>query len=435
MSNLVRQLRVLRHGDFRYLWLAQSASVIGDRIVTVALALFVIELTGSATDLGFVLAAASLPLVAFLLLGGVWADRLPRQRVMVVTDLARFALHALLATLIFTGAVAIWQLIVIEALFGSAEAFFRPAANGLLPQTVPEEEIQQANGLSTLSNNIGEFAGPALATALVLGLGAGWAFALDAATFLISAALLWRVRPRRREATALQLGATPAPATPAPETATASATAAPHSGEPAGVWSEIRDGYREVRSRSWVWATLAAFCAALFTGLAPWFVLGPVVAREQYGEIGVYGLVSAVLGIGTIIGALIGIGWRPRFPMRAAMLAILLWPAVAVLYAAGVTLYLVTPAMLLGGAGIALFDVWWMTALAERIPPEKLSRVSSYDWMVSLALLPLGYVLAGPLASALGAVEVLLGGSVLAAIALALGLLPRQTRMLERFAA
>jgi len=207
------------------------------------------------------------------------------------------------------------------------------------------------------------------------------------------------------------------------------------SSEPVGVWSEIRDGYREVRSRSWVWATLAAFCAALFTGLAPWFVLGPVVAREQYGEIGVYGLVSAVLGIGTIIGSLLGIGWRPRFPMRAAMLAILLWPAVAVLYAAGVTLYVVTPAMLLGGAGIALFDVWWMTALAERIPPDKLSRVSSYDWMVSLALLPLGYVLAGPLAGALGAVEVLLGGSVLAAIALALGLLPRQTRMLKRFAA
>jgi MFS family permease len=442
MSNLVRQLRVLRHRDFRYLWLAQSASVIGDCIVIVALALFVIELTGSATDLGFVLAAASLPLVAFLLLGGVWADRLPRHRVMVVTDLVRFALHALLATLIFTDTVAIWQLIVIEALFGSAEAFFRPAANGLLPQTVPEEEIQQANGLSTLSNNIGEFAGPALATALVLGLGAGWAFALDAATFLISAALLSRVRPRRRETTARQLATSPAPAatapapgTPAPATATGVAEGMVHSSEPIGVWSEIRDGYREVRSRSWVWATLAAFCAALFTGLAPWFVLGPVVAREQYGEIGVYGLVSAVLGIGTIIGSLLGIGWRPRFPMRAAMLAILLWPAVAVLYAAGVTLYLVTPAMLLGGAGIALFDVWWMTALAERIPPDKLSRVSSYDWMVSLALLPLGYVLAGPLAGALGAVEVLLGGSVLAAIALALGLLPRQTRMLERFAA
>ncbi len=411
MSNLAAQLRVLRHRDFRYLWLAQSASVIGDCIVVVALALFVIELTGDATDLGLVFAAASLPLVAFLLLGGVWADRLPRHRVMIVTDLVRFALHALLAALIFTGSVRIWHLVVIEALFGAAEAFFRPAANGLLPQTVPENEIQQANGLSTLSNNIGEFAGPAIATALVLGLGAGWAFALDAATFLLSAALLTRVRPRRRAVAAVARKAT------------------------ASVWVEVREGYREVRSRSWVWATLAAFCAALFTGLAPWFVLGPVVARAQYGDIGVYGLVSTALGLGTIAGSLLGIGWRPRFPMRAAMLAILLWPAAAILYAAGVTLWVVMPAVLVGGAGIALFDVWWLTALAERIPADKLSRVSSYDWMVSLALLPLGYVLAGPLAHALGAVEILLGGSALAGVALALGLLPRETRLLERLSA
>ncbi len=420
MSIIAQQLRVLRHRDFRYLWLAQSSSVIGDCIVIVALALFVIELTGDATDLGLVLAASSLPLVAFLLLGGVWADRLPRHRVMVVTDLVRFTLHALLAVLIFSGAVRIWQLIAIEALFGTAEAFFRPAANGLLPQTVPESEIQQAQGLSALSNNIGEFAGPALATALVLGLGAGWAFALDAATFLLSAALLSRVRPRRREIAPSPL-VEPAPGLP-PEGAPA----------PAGVWADVRDGFREVRSRDWVWATLASFCVALFTGLAPWFVLGPLVAREQYGEIGVYGIVSAVLGIGTIAGSLLGIGWRPRFPMRAAMLAIILWPAAAVLYAVGATLWLVVPAMLIGGGGIALFDVWWTTALAERIPADKLSRVSSYDWMVSLALLPLGYVLAGPLASTLGSVDVLIGGSALAAIALALGLLPRQTRMLER---
>jgi Transmembrane secretion effector len=430
MSNIAQQLRVLRHRDFRYLWLAQSSSVIGDCIVIVALALFVIELTGDATDLGLVLAASSLPLVAFLLLGGVWADRLPRHRVMVVTDLVRFTLHALLAVLIFTGAVRIWQLIAIEALFGTAEAFFRPAANGLLPQTVPEQEIQQAQGLSSLSNNIGEFAGPALATALVLGLGAGWAFALDAATFLLSAALLSRIRPRRRKVVAsLDRLATGAAAA---EPSLLGAAAVEPSA-PVGVWADIRDGFREVRSRDWVWATLAAFCVALFTGLAPWFVLGPLVAREQYGDIGIYGVVSAVLGVGTIAGSLLGIGWRPRFPMRAAMLAIILWPAAAVLYAFGVTLFVVVPAMLIGGGGIALFDVWWTTALAERIPADKLSRVSSYDWMVSLALLPLGYVLAGPLASALGSVDVLIGGSVLAAIALALGLLPRETRMLKRF--
>jgi MFS family permease len=408
MTRLAEIRRVLRHRNFRFLWVAQSASVTGDNIVLVALALFVISRHGSASELGLVLAAQSLPLIAFLLFGGVWADRLPRQRVMIVTDIVRFGLHGLLAALIFAGSVRIWQVVLIEVLFGSAEAFFRPAANGLLPQTVPEADIQPATAVTTLSNNVAEFAGPALATALVLGAGAGWAFAIDAGTFLLSAAFLARVRPRERGARR------------------------PEERAPMSVWAEIRDGAREVRAHTWVWATLASFCVALFCGLAPWYVLGPLVAREQYGHLGVFGLLEAAFGIGTIVGAIVGVGWRPRHPMRLAMLAMLLWPAADILYASGVTLVIVVPAIVVAGCGLSLFDIWWLTALAERIPPEKLSRVTSYDWMVSLGLLPLGFVLAGPLAEALGSVEVLIGGSVLALIAFALGLLPRQTRMLER---
>jgi MFS family permease len=415
MTGLSEIRRVLAHRDFRYLWLAQSSSVIGDYLVVVALALFVIARTGSATDLGFVLAAQALPLIGFLLIGGVWADRLPRHRVMIATDLVRFALHGLLAVLIFAGNVPIWQLVVIEVGFGTAEAFFRPAADGLLPQTVPEEDIQPARALTAMSNNIAEFAGPALATALVLGAGAGWAFALDAVTFLASAAFLTRVRPRPRGA------AIPAPSQPA--------------GEPArklGLWAEIRAGSYEVRARTWVWATLFSFCAALFFGLAPWFVLGPLIARGQYGHVSVYGILEATIGLGTIVGALVGIGWRPRFPMRAAMLAITAWPVAAILYASGVTLFVVLPVTLIAGTGIAVFDILWTTALAERIPPASLSRVSSYDWMISGGLLPLGYALAGPLAEALGPVDVMIGGSCLALVAFAAGLAPRETRMLER---
>ncbi len=408
MANLGEIRRVLRHREFRMLWLAQSASVIGDNIVLVALALFVIERTDSPTDLGLVLAAQALPLVAFLLIGGVWADRLPRHRVMVATDLVRFALHALLAALIFAGHVAIWQLIAIEMLFGSAEAFFRPAANGLLPQTVPEADIQPATAVSTISNNLAEFAGPALATALVLGIGAGWAFALDAATFLISAAFLSRVRPRARGEVRKDGERRPS------------------------VWASIREGAREVRSRAWVWATLASFCVALFCSLASWFVLGPIVAREQYGHISVYGVIESAFGFGTVIGALTGVSWRPRYPMRLGMLATLLWPLDAILFATGTTLVVVVPASVLAGAAWALFDVWWLTALAERIPPRALSRVTSFDWMVSLGLLPLGYAVMGPLAGQLGAVNVLLGGATIGAVAFALGLLPRETRMLER---
>jgi hypothetical protein len=425
MRNLGEIRRVLGHRDFRFLWMAQSTSVLGDNIVLVALALFVIGLTGSATDLGLVLAAYALALVAFLLVGGVWADRVPRHRLMMATDLARFALHGLLAGLILSGSVRIWQVVAIEALFGGAEAFSRPAANGLLPQTVPEADIQPATAITGMSANVAEFVGPALATALVLGAGAGWAFALDAATFLCSAALLAQVRPRAR-----------APAEespPAGEPVGASAltgTGERASGE--GLWAGIRAGSREVRSRTWVWATLVSFCVALFCGLAPWFVLGPLVARQQYGHVSVYGLVEAALGFGTILGSLTGVVWRPRYPMRLAMLAILLWPAAAILYASGVTLALVLPATVIAGSGIALFDVWWLTALAERIPPGSLSRVSSYDWMVSYGLMPFGYILAGPLASALGPVAVMIAGSALACLAFALGLLPRETRMLER---
>jgi MFS family permease len=415
MTSFAEIRRVLRHREFRFLWLAQSSSVIGDYLVLVALALFVIGQTGSASDLGLVLAAKALPLVGFLLVGGVWADRLPRHRVMMAADLIRFALHGLLAVLIFAGAVPIWQLIAIEMLYGSAEAFFRPAADGLLPQTVPEQDIQQARAITAMSNNLAEFAGPALATALVLGAGAGWAFALDAATFLLSAAFLSRVRPRRRGATI-----------------TTEAGEAPAAIARGTMWSEIRAGSREVRSRPWVWATLLSFCAALFFALAPWFVLGPIIARGQYGHVSVYGFLEATVGLGTILGALAGVGWRPRFPMRTAMLAIMAWPVAAILYASGTTLFVVLPVTLLAGSGIAVFDILWTTALAERIPPGRLSRVSSFDWMISGALLPLGYAIAGPLGSVLGVVPVMIGGSILALVAFLLGLLPRDTRMLER---
>ena len=407
MLRLPELLRVLRHRDFRLLWLGQAASVVGDNIVTVALALFIVDLTGNATDLGFVLGAYSLPLIAFLLVGGVIADRLPRHRVVVATDLVRFVLHALLAILIVTGAVRIWHIVVIGMLFGTAEAFFRPAATALLPQTVPEDGIQEANAVMSTTNNLAEFAGPVLATALVLGVSPAAAFGLDALTFLVSAALLVRVRPRSRAV------ATTAEATP-------------------DLWREFRAGFHEVRSRVWIWATLAAFCVALFFVLAPWFVLGPIVAREAYDSLAIYGVLSAVFGAGMVAGALAGIRWRPQHPMRQAMRCILLFPLAIGLFAAGLPLLAVVPAFAVAGAGVALFDVWWLTALAERVPPDKLSRVTSYDWMVSLALLPLGYVLAGPAADWLGATHVLLGGSAIAFLALALGQLPRETRMLAR---
>jgi MFS family permease len=194
-------LAALRSRDFRLLWVSQSVSVLGDALVIVAIGLFVTRLTDRAADVAVVLTAYAAPLVVFVLIGGVVADRLPRQTVMVVSDLARAALHGVLAVLIATGTVRIWQMVVIGLLYGTAEAFFRPAYSGLIPQTVSsDEDIQGAQALGGLSAELANFASPALATALVLGVGGGWAFGLDAATFLFSAALLARVhaRPPRR---------------------------------------------------------------------------------------------------------------------------------------------------------------------------------------------------------------------------------------------
>jgi MFS family permease len=397
-------LQVLRHRPFRNLFLGQAASTIGDRIVFVALALYVTDI-GSPTDVGLVLAAHALPLVAFVLIGGVWADRLPRTKVMISTDFVRFALHALLAALIFTGEVEIWHIVVIEALFGTAEAFFKPALTGLVPQTVPEDEIQPARAATGALETVAEFAGPALATALVLGLGAGWAFALDALTFLVSAYFLMRVKARDRG-----------------ERVT---TAQP-------VLEDLREGWAAVKARAWVWSIVLVFSISLLLSFAPFTTLGPTVAEEGYDNAGVFGVLSAALGAGTIVGAVIGFRWRPLHPMRMGTILVLAWPAATLLFALFLPLWLVVTAFALSGVGLALFDIWWHTAMAERVPPHLLSRVSAYDWMGSLALLPIGYLISGPLGEALGGQEVLAVGAAVSIGVLASALLVRETWTLRR---
>jgi MFS family permease len=399
------RLRVLRHHDFRNLWFAQTTSAMGDSVVVVALALFVTDLTDNPTEVGIVLAAQLLPLVSFLLIGGVWADRLPRAKVIMTADVARALLHGLLALLIFTDAVEIWQIVVIEACFGTAQAFFEPAYTGLVPRTVPPHELQDAQALASLTFNTAELTGPAIATALVLGVGAGWAFLLDAATFAASAVLLTRVR---------MSDSPPAPS------------------ERRTVLAELAEGFREVRTRAWLWVTVLVFALAVPVGYAPLYVLGPTVAEETYNSSAVFGVVTASYGAGALVGALTGLRWRPRHPMRSAFLVIAVWPVMLVAFATGVTLVLVVPLAVGTGIGFALFEVFWNTTMAEQIPPDALSRASAWEWMGSLVLLPVGYLAAGPLADATSTDAVLVGGAVLTAAVLALGLLPRETRMLRR---
>jgi MFS family permease len=395
-------LRVLRHPDFRYLFVSQAASSVGDQVVIVALALYITQRTGSATDLGLVLAAQTLSLVALLLFGGVWADRLARNRIMVYADLVRAALHGLLAVLILAGGASVPAMIAIEFCFGGAHAFFQPAYTGLMTQITPEYEIQDARALTELSNNAAFLIGPALGAALVLGIGAGEAFALDALTFVFSAALMVRVRPRLR-------GDAP---------------------EPAPVLHELRAGYREVSSRPWVWVTIAAFTGAVLTVYAQWYALAPLIARNVYGSVGLFGVIESVAGAGAVIGALLALAWRPRRPLLVGLAMILAWPIQDIVFALGAPLAAVLVCALATGFGWSMMGVFWETSLAHHIPPHALSRVSSYDWMGSLALLPAGFAIAGPLAAAFGARTVLGVGSAIGLLLLLIALAPRSTREL-----
>ena len=381
-------LRVLRHRDFRLLWLSQAGSTLGDRLVLVALALYVNQI-GTPTDVGIVLAAGTIPFVALLLIGGVWADRLPRHLVMVVTDLVRGALHAVLAVLIFTDTAEVWQVAALEAVFGAANAFFRPAYQGLVPQTVPDDLIQDANALNLMTFNVASFLGPALATALVLTVGAGTAFALDAATFVASAALLLRVRPRERGAR----------------------------GERSTLLAEVAEGWHEVRSRPWVGLIVGVFSFGLLVAFAPFVSLGPAIADDVYGEAGVFGVISAMWGAGAILGSLIALRWRPERPLLAGMLTVIPWGFNYLAFVAGLPLPALAPFSIASGAGISLFAIWWETALAANIPPHALSRVSSFDWMGSLGLTPIGFLAAGPVAEAIGARETLAAGAAMATVA------------------
>jgi len=379
--------------------------MIGDALVLVAIGIYVTRLTGRPSDVGLVLGAYTLSLAVVILFGGVVADRLPRRKVMIYADLVRGSAHATLAVLILTDVVQIWHMVVIGVVFGTAEALFRPAFTGLLPQTVAEADIAEATALSGISEVIPEFLGPAFAAALVLGVGGAAAFGFDAATFVLSACLLAQIHVRQRGAKR-------------------------EDEESSSLLTDFREGWSVVTENSWVWVTIVVFGVALFAGEAPFAVLGASVARRVYGTEAVYGYATAAFGAGLVIGALIGSRWRVKRPMFIGMLFSVPWPLGYAVFGAGWPIALMLPLLVFCGVGIGVFTVLWQTALAERIPPHALSRVAAWDWMGALALLPLGYVSSGWVAGVVGDQQLLVGGGILAAAALALGLIPRDTRTL-----
>ena len=360
--------------SFRLFFFGQGISAVGDRIVSVALAFAVLDLTGSVRDLGLVLAAQTVPLVLFLLMGGVWSDRLSRRAVMLTSDLVRAGAQGASALLLVSGKAQVWQLVVLQAIYGSAEAFFKPAAQALLPETVAAADLQQANALIAVSGNIANVGGPALAGVLVATLGAGWGLAIDAGSFLASAAYLSLMRVQA--------------VIPAPRT---------------GTLSELRSGWRAFRSRTWLWVSALEFMASNALAFSPYLVLGPEIARTSLGGPGAWAAISTASGIGAVLGGTLGLRWNPRYPLRAMFVTSLIGTSpLLVLLAAVAPLPALLGAAVISGMSISFFNLVWFAVVQRRIPGEELSRVSSWDALGSYAITPIGLAAAGPIGIALG---------------------------------
>jgi predicted MFS family arabinose efflux permease len=362
----------LREREFRLLFIGQSVSVLGDGMSTVALAFAVLDIGGSASQLGLVLAAGALPFLVFLLIGGVVADRLPRRGVMLSADVVRVASQGTMAVLVISGHAQVWELAALQAVRGTASAFFGPASTGLIPHTVSPARLQEANALRGLASAIASIAGPALAGVLVAGAGAGWALAADAATFAVSAGALAAMR-----------------------------LAAPERVPGGRFLHDLRGGWHEFTARKWVWATVTilAFSNLLSTAF---YVLGPVVADESLGGASAWALIVSAGSLGAFLGGLVVLRIKPRRPIFVGISFCALGAVPSALLAIPAAAWLIALSTLIAGGGVLIFNTLWETTLQQHIPPEALSRVSAYDWLGSFIANPIGLALVGPIAAAIG---------------------------------
>ncbi len=396
-------LAPLRERNFRLLFLGRVVSFAGSAMAPIALAFAVLELDGSATDLGLVLAVAILPQVFFLLIGGVIADRFPRHLVMVGSNLAAGAAQAVTAYLLLTGRAAIWQLAVVGFVRAVTSSFFFPAVQGIVPQTVPAEQLQPANALLRLALNTTNIGGAALGGLLVAVAGPGWAIGFDALTYVAAAAILLPMHVR-----------------------------APARDDNTSFIRELADGWREFSSRRWLWIVVLGFAFANAAWASGLNVLGPVVAEDSLGGASVWGLVLAATGIGLVLGGLVALQLRPARPLLVGVTAITLIVPPLVLLAIEAPWPLIAAAALVSGIGVELFAVFWDTSLQTHVPNEVLSRVSAWDAIGSLVLIPAAYAVIGPVADAIGIEETLWLCAGIAFVSITAQLLSREVRELPR---
>jgi MFS family permease len=392
------------HGrEFRLLFAGRVVSGLGNNVAPVGLAFAILRLTGSKSDLGIVLAARQVPQVVFLLFGGVIADRLPRNRVMVGSSLVSGASQATVAALLLTGHAQIATLALLAGVNGGASAFFFPASQGIIPQVVPVEQRQQAIALLRLGLNATSIAGPAVGGALVAATSPGWALAVDAASFAAGAAFIL----------AMELPATLRM-------------------EGTRLLGELHDGWREFRSRTWLWAIVLQFSIlnAAVSGVRD--VLGPVQADRHLGGAGPYGVIVSAAAAGFVVSGVMMLRWRPQRMLLVATLAILTEVVQPVLWGFPAAVWALMAGGFLMGFGIEIFGVLWDTTMQQQIPEEKLSRLYAYDMLGSIALMPVGLAVVGPIATVVGIRATCWGAAALVVLATLPVLAVREVRELRR---
>jgi len=365
-------LGALQEREFRLFFTGQLVSLLGDAVTPFALAWAVLDLTGSARDLGFVIAAKTAPLVVFLLVGGVFADRLPRRGVMITADVARLAVQAATAALLLSHTARIWELVVLQAFAGTATAFFNPASTGLTPMTVSAGRLQEANALRGISMASMQLLGPAIAGVLIVTVGPGYALAIDAASFGVSAFYLARLH--------LPLHI---------------------SLPPQSFARDLLDGWHEFVVRTWVW--LIVVSASLGNMMsAVWVVLAATWIKQGHGGAGAWTAILVVSAVGALIGGATALRTKPRRPLLVACIVIIPNAVPLVLLALKLPWETLVVAGLVTGFGNMLFNTLWETTLQQHVPPASLSRVSAYDWFGSLLCQPVGLAVAGVAAAAIG---------------------------------
>ncbi|MFE6622755.1 MFS transporter [Streptomyces sp. NPDC057740] len=405
-SDLLRPSRRPSWAGRNYSLLTASAFVtnLGSHGALIAAAFAVLEAGGDGGDVGLVAASRTLPLVLFLLIGGAVADRLPRHRVMVAANALNCVSQAAFAVLVLTGEARLWQMMLLTALGGAGQAFFSPAAEGMLLSSVQGEQASRAFAVFRMAMQGAAVGGAALGGAMVAAIGPGWVLAADAAAFAVAGSLR----------AFLDVSHIPARA------------------PGGGMLADLRDGWREFAGRPWLWGVVVQFSIANAVVAAADAVYGPLVARDHLGGAGPWGLALGFFGAGTVAGALLMTRWKPRRLLLAGTLCVFPLALPSAALAVPVPVTVLCTVMFLTGVTLEVFGVSWMTALHQEIPEEKLSRVAAYDWFGSVALVPLATALAGPAETTFGRTPALWGCAAVVVIVTAAVLCVPDVRNLRR---